>query len=122
MKYRTFQPQFHPGILAGTKTSTIRGMPWCQVGDRVALRYWTGAAYRSKMGTLGTVIVRQVCPVTIETDKIWINGIEALPFSISQQEGFASHTEMWAWFQKTHGLPYSGTLTRWDPATLEVAP
>lgn len=25
------------------------------------------------------------------------------------------------WFHHTHRMPFKGTLTRWDPATLEVA-
>lgn len=128
MKYRTFQPQFHAPIRAGTKISTIRGKPWAQVGERVALRYWTGSAYRSPMGILGTAVVDLVAPFEIDI----LDGVEVVVDgksldqegfdALATQEGFPSSGEMGRWFYTTHKMPFRGTLTRWDPRTLEMPP
>jgi len=125
VKYRTFQPQFHQPILSGVKISTIRGSQWCNVGDRVALRYWIGSPYRSKMGILSTAIVDLVATVVMNDDGVFVDGVYQADQTLPTQEGFRGDAvngwpRMMSWFEKTHGLPYSGILTRWDPASLEL--
>ncbi len=34
---------------------------------------------------------------------------------IAEKDGFPDHIAMFAWFEKTHGLPFEGLLIRWDP-------
>ena len=120
MKYRTFQPQFHASIRAGIKASTIRGKAWAKVGERVALCYWTGVPYRSPMGILGTAVVTLVEDILIDEDgPAFPDGVTCAT-ELAEQEGFCSWADMLAWFDKTYGLPYTGVLTRWEPATLEL--
>lgn len=68
MKYHTFMPQFHPLILAGTKTTTIRGSTRVKEGERFALRCWTGRPYGSPMGWLGTATCSHISDVRLESD------------------------------------------------------
>lgn len=113
MRYFTFQPQFHDAIRARTKVGTIRAKAKVVRGEPFALRYWTGAPYRSPMGILGTVVCECVLPIIID------NG--TLPDITAQKDGFADFDAMLAWFQKAHGLPFHGVLTRWHPDSLVLA-
>ena len=118
MKYRTFQAQFHQPVRDGTKISTIRGSVWCKVGERVGLRHWQGEPYKSHQGTLATAVVDQVASVYLCDEGPEVDGQIVHADDLAKQEGFASWAEMHAWFDKAHGLPYTGVITRWDPSTL----
>jgi hypothetical protein len=129
MNYYTFLPQFHRAILDGTKTSTIRRKPKVKVGETFALRFWTGKPYASPMGVLGYAKCSLVIDITIERDcfkdicvftrrppkgmnMFLDHGI------LAHGEGFSCPTEMFAHFEKHHGLPYRGFLTRWVPVQI----
>jgi hypothetical protein len=126
MKYRTFVGQFHPRIRTGLKVSTIRSKAWCEQGERVALRYWTGRPYRSPMAILGTAVVVHVSDVLIDRDGAYMRNVNTKELQrypsdmLAMQEGFGSWVAMRYWFDVTYGLPYTGVLTRWDPSTLEL--
>lgn len=132
MKYFTFQPQFHQLIRDGVKRSTIRGKAKVKVGERFALRMWTGKPYRSKMGIIGTAIAVQVCPVSIHigigmpmafiVDGQVLTGERARSLAI--QEGFHGAGDMAQWFYDAHrkGMPFKGIMTRWECVLIENNP
>jgi hypothetical protein len=122
MKYRTFQEQFHDPIRTRAKLSTIRGTQWCEVGERVALKYWRGEPYKSHQGTIATAVVDLVMPVVIHDSGVLLGAEHADKELLARQEGFASWVEMHAWFSKTYGLPYSGVLTRWQACSVYLHP
>lgn len=116
MKYFTFLPQFHPLIIAETKRMTIRQRPKLNPGDRFALRYWTGKAYRSPMGTLGTATCRRVIRLHIATGGALHTpaGWEwKIPDDIARLDGFADGAAMLEHFLKAHGLPFDGWAHMW---------
>lgn len=55
--------------------------------------------------------------ITISSDgvKIGSRNSPLLSKSIAKKDGFKDFAEMAAWFDKTHGLPFSGVLISWDP-------
>lgn len=116
MKYFTFLPQFHPLILAGSKRQTIRKSVKLEFCERFALRFWTGKAYRSPMGILGTAICVDVSGVRIESDRFtWFgNQYPAIPDDFAQADGFASGLDMLNHFKAAHGLPFDGFAHRWE--------
>jgi hypothetical protein len=126
MKYRTFHPQFHEPIRKGIKTSTIRDKRWCDMGERVAFRYWEGLPYRSKMGIIGSAVVTEVCDFRIDIldgVEIHVDGIELSEDdfdNLALQEGFEDSGTMGLWFYNNHKMPFRGVLTKWDPKTLEI--
>jgi len=118
MKYFTFQPQFHAAIIAFTKRSTIRPKQKVKVGERFALRFWTGSPYRSKMGMLGTATCREVSRFIIGPNGMGINDcLVQNESALAEQEGFRSCTDMRAWFLANHGEVFTGWLHVWDTFT-----
>jgi hypothetical protein len=124
VNYYTFLPQFHAPILDGTKISTIRRKPKVKVGEVFALRFWTGKPYASPMGVLGYAKCSLVVDITIERD--CFKGLCVFARRppkgmnmffdhsvLAREEGFSSPTDMFAHFEKHHGLPYRGCLTMW---------
>ena len=126
MKYYTFKEQFHAAILGGVKVSTIRPKRKVEPGERFALRCWTGAPYRSKMGWLGSAVCTRVSVVQLSAllnFYIDVNG-ERLDYSgrtrLAEAEGFSNLLGMWQWFIDQHKInekPLVGVLTEWDPST-----
>jgi hypothetical protein len=125
MKYYTFLPQFHEAILNGTKISTMRQKPKVKVGEKFALRYWTGKPYRSKQGTLGVAVCTGVYEVLIDLDPSGNPVVANMAAdnagdmflhaeSIATVEGFASAADMVEHFQKHRGLPFKGWATTWQ--------
>lgn len=114
MKYHTFLPEFHVAILSGVKHSTIRKSPKVKPGERFALRYWTGKAYRSPMGFLGTAMCTHVLDIVILPHSFLLP--EAAPcIRLGKMEGFESDDALFAHFKKHYSLPFYGVLTIWDP-------
>jgi hypothetical protein len=121
-----FQARFAHDVEWGHKRQTVRaprkdGRPHCKVGDQ--LKLYTGM--RSKACRLLYVAtVTRIATVRIEAVEMFING-RRLPSAIydrnceqtdnefAQADGFDSFTEMAAWFEKTHGLPFEGVLVEW---------
>lgn len=118
-----FQPQFAPRVLDGSKTTTIRAprKRAVKIGDILDLRQWSGRPYASKQVKLRTAECVETSTITIKRSSIIfrkfsvgveLNGDELLDI-IAEDDGFESWRLMRAWFEKTHGLPFTGTLYRW---------
>lgn len=117
----TFKPQFAGKVEDGTKRQTIRPRRKVPIltGQTLLLRAWTGEPYRSKQRVLGEVLCQSVEGIVIHDE-----GIELSPMrqggsrqrgldKFARADGFADWTEMRAWFEKTHGLPFEGVLLKW---------
>lgn len=114
MKYFTFQPRFHPAIIGSIKRSTIRPKQKVKVGERFALRFWTGSPYRSKMGLLGTAECCEVSRIIIGPGGIAVNDCHADAEPVALQEGFRSANDMNAWFLANHGEVFVGWMHVWS--------
>ena len=116
MKYHTFLPQFHPLILAGSKTTTIRGSTRVKPGERFALRNWTARPYGSPMGFLGTAQCTSVREAHVSFEGVQFGwGIWPDRDAVARADGFADWIAMRDHFGKR--LPFSGVLIAWDPQT-----
>lgn len=114
MKYHTFIPKFHDLIRQRSKQTTIRGRTLVKPGETFALRHWTGKAYRSPMGILGTAFCEYVHPIEIGSDGVLLNGFIAVdPDTLARRDGFASWASMRDHFIAAHGLPFVGVLITW---------
>jgi hypothetical protein len=102
-----FQPQFHEAVLTGTKRQTIRPPRKRPIrpGDRLSLRAWTGAPYRSKQRELRQAICE--CVERIEIGEDFADNAEAA------RDGFPSASAMRDWFRAQHGLPFVGDRIAW---------
>jgi hypothetical protein len=142
MKYYTFLPRFHDAIRAGTKYSTIRGKEKVKPGERFALRNWTGTAYRSPMGFLGTAVCQRVCPIAVGEHFFRLDSLvdlfhsayasktqwslDELENAFARMEGFPTWFDFLEHFADrgaTDENPFKGVLTIWDPKSfVEGAP
>ena len=118
MIVKLFKPQFSPLVESGLKLQTVRPTPkrMPKPGDRISLREWTGAPYRSKQRVLREAKIVSIQPIRMD---LWIsiNG-EVLTVrraeAFARADGFASLYEMTCWFEDTHGLPFEGVVIKWD--------
>lgn len=124
-----FKPEFVSKIADGSKPHTIRpvrkGERQIQVGDTLSLRHWSGKPYEE--GTNHVVIREVVCmkvsDILIEQDVfqvgdtvVYIDGKhldDNQRSELAKHDGFSSFAEMLKWFEKTHGLPFTGRLIEW---------
>lgn len=122
MRVFLFQPRFAPLVAAGTKHQTIRLQARCQPGDTLSLRQWSGKPYRSKQQLLGTVTCVDVVSVRLFDSGVILCGRGWIGMSngFARADGFADWDEMRAWFEATHGLPFSGELITWWPLRREA--
>ena len=117
-----FQRQFATAVESGEKRQTIRayrkGGRDPKPGDTLYL--YTG---------MRTKQCRRLCVVRcLSADPVRIDalGYDRLPHSLhgdrregpspdsfARRDGFANFAEMRDWFQKTHGLPFSGLRISW---------
>jgi hypothetical protein len=110
-----FSPQFAALVESGEKRQTIRAwrkFPIC-VGDRVYL--WTGLRQPGAR-KLGEGIVESVDAIRIERNRARVRTIplwDSGRVELAKDDGFESFDAMAAWFERTHGLPFTGTLIRW---------
>jgi hypothetical protein len=120
VKYHTFLPQFHSLIIAGSKVTTIRGSTRVKQGERFALRYWTGKAYRSPMGFIGTATCEWVQRIQMgrhsivlrtDTDPPGSCGWDGDLEKIARWDGFPSWSAMRDHFGRR--LPFEGVLIKW---------
>ena len=103
----------------GSKCQTVRPTPkrMPQPGDRISLRTWTGAPYRSKQRVLRDGVVTRVRLIEIETYAITIDGKRLHAFeeeSFAKADGFPSVSDLVDWFGETHGLPFDGIVIEWE--------
>lgn len=113
---RMFKPRFAALVETGEKLQTIRPTPkrMPKPGDRISLRCWVGAPYRSKQRVLreATISAVQRCEISGQGN-VYVGG-EPAPKGFAKADGFRSHCEMVNWFRDQHGLPFAGVLIRWQ--------
>lgn len=122
---RMFKPQFAPAVELGEKLQTVRPTPkrMPRPGDRISLRAWTGAPYRSKQRVLREAVISSVSPIEIFWDYYrtmnawgkwtWFEDRSALD-AFARQDGFAGWDELTDWFSSTHRLAFRGVLICWS--------
>ena len=119
MTRKSFQPQFVPLILAGSKIHTIRATPkrLPKIGEEFVGFIWTGKPYRSPQreffkSTVKTVGVIEFFSVGMllfqKRELSWTECCE-----LAQSDGFSSPSEMSIWFLRHHALPFTGILIEW---------
>lgn len=119
---RMFKPQFAPLVESGAKVQTVRPTPkrMPKPGDRISLRCWTGAPYRSKQRVLRVAEICEVHHTLIDADGVNLYLRDAAwapnPDAFARADGFANWPEMRAWFEETHGLPFRGIVLYWRNA------
>ncbi len=123
-----FRRRFAGVILGGEKRQTIRKprRKPLRVGDRLHL--FTGMRTKS-CRKLGVASCTALQDIRIDGDGFTLDGVRAdAPGRLAEMaraDGFASWPEMVEFFQRTHGLPFSGVLVRWgqlNPAGGPVPP
>ena len=117
-----FQARFANAVESGEKQQTIRAYRKDKrdpkVGDRLFL--YTGLRQKGAR-KLGEGIVTSAEAVmlapTFSRANCWTVGGNALTRAerreMAHRDGFTDATEMRAWFEKAHGLPFEGLLIRW---------
>ncbi|WP_306131094.1 hypothetical protein [Roseovarius sp. MMSF_3350] len=119
-----FQPIFAKPVEIGRKRQTIRAHRkdgrHAKRGD--ALQLYTGMRTKA-CRKLRDATCTATIPVRIEAQRltvgntdlraIGIAGDEMLMDIFAQADGFIDWQDMRDWFQKTHGLPFSGVLIKW---------
>lgn len=125
MRVILFQPQFADQVSTLIKRQTIRQRARCKAGDELSLRQWSGLPYRSKQKQLrDAVTCKLVQPVRLYTvpwhrcdpPKFQIQvGDENIKDTdaFARADGFPSAAIMHEWFDRTHGLPFTGELITW---------
>lgn len=122
MIVKMFQPRFADLVTSGEKTQTIRPMPkrMPKKGDEISLRKWADKPYRSKHVELNSGVITNVSAISITRETAAkIIDLHPVPLpcerldEFAQRDGFQNWDELSAWFQKTHGLPFSGILIEW---------
>jgi hypothetical protein len=117
-----FQEQFAPLVENRIKLQTIRTprkrMP--KPNDLFDGRKWEGLPYRSKQRQL---ILSNI--TAVETVEIYKNRIVEADIVLKNEDAFAKadgfddFDRMLEWFTKTHGLPFHGFVTKWDPRVID---
>lgn len=118
---KSFQPQFEPLILAGTKIHTIRPTPkrLPQIGEEFVGFVWTGKPYRSPQREFFQSTVTEVKTFEIAGDCwTWINDRRLKTLSSADafavNDGFTNYAALLDWFRANHGLPFVGCLIQWQ--------
>ena len=131
---KAVQAQFVEPVRSGIKRTTIRPIPKRkrdvpQAGDAIVLYRWTGKPYRSKQEVIGRYrVITDACRVTVKTDRIVFHNVfgegEDLAVidnaessdltAVAYREGFKDWPEMSAWFEASHGIPFTGIIIGWE--------
>lgn len=117
---RLFKPQFAALVEQRIKRQTVRPTPkrMPRPGDRISLRAWTGLPYRTPQRVLLESIVTSVEAITFtRLHRIQFqDGILRAEeeYAFARDDGFFDAAEMFAWFEREHGLPFSGVLIEWS--------
>jgi len=120
MRVITFKERFAEPVRSGAKRQTIRKSAGCEVGDILSLRRWTGRPRRSRQELLRTEPCESVCAITVTDDGVSVEGAAVSAQAMAKADGFADFAEMREFFRKTHGLPFSGYLIRWQSAACDA--
>jgi hypothetical protein len=120
MKVLMFKPQFTDAVGQHIKRQTVRPVRKNPIkpGDKLSLRHWLDLPYRSKQVLLRTATCTTTHEITISRDGfVIINGLrlcEKEQEEFANDDGFIDSKVMVAWFDQVHGLPFRGTLIKWD--------
>jgi len=111
----SFQGRFAAAVESGAKHQTIRAngkRRHAKPGDKLQL--YTGMRTKA-CHKLRDAVCHDACPITLDRDRVTtFHPQEFLdPEMIAKLDGFSSWVEMRDWFEKMHGLPFSGTMIRW---------
>jgi hypothetical protein len=127
MRVRTFKPQFAPLVQSGVKRQTIRPIPkgrQPRPGDLESWREWTGRPYGSPQRELARVKIISIEHFKLdETPREILASFPDRPLkgalmpiaqwnAFAQADGFKSFSEMVLWFEKNHGLPFTGIVIK----------
>lgn len=108
---------FKDKILSGAKRRTIRAprkIP-IKVGDTLYM-WWKSRSPKEKE-KLGESTCIRVSPIKIEKKFTLCPDLSAIYRDIdefAQADGFDNWQQMIEFFDKTHGLPFTGVLIEWD--------
>ena len=119
MTRKSFQPQFVPLILAGTKIHTIRATPkrLPKIGEDFVGFIWTGKPYRSPQQEFFRSTVARIRSVGIQNGWIWIDDVRLKTRReadlLALHDGFVDWDSMREWFHEHHGFQFTGILIEW---------
>lgn len=115
-----FQKRFAPRVEDGSKRQTIRGLRRdgknAKKGDPLYL--YTGMRTKG-CRKLRDAICKDAIPIIIGmgVDEREIATDHVLSWqekeTLAEADGFENATEMFEWFRRTHGLPFTGYLYKW---------
>ena len=125
MPVLNFQKQFAGAVKSGKKRQTIRAPRKYPIKKGDTLYLYTGMRTK-KAVKLNEVVCRSTWVIKINENgynlqndlgQFWIvsnrqNHILIMN-SFAQSDGFKDWDDMIRWFEKTHGLPFKGTLIEW---------
>lgn len=111
-----FRKRFVDAIEDGTKRTTIRPTKRCEAGDALQLYVGQRTWWCRKLIDARCVSVKKfrIGKRGVAIDGRPFVGDDAL-HRIAKAEGFASFSDMAAWFQEMHGLPFFGWMVEWEP-------
>ncbi len=115
MRVIMFQPHFADLIAANKKHQTIRINAHCKPGDTLSLRRWADKPYRSKHVVIIEAICQSVMTAVIDQDSITLDGRKLMnEDGFAKADGFDDARSMREWFERVHGLPFTGAVIRWS--------
>lgn len=121
-----FQPRFVPAVAAGTKPHTIRAGSRWRVG--MSIQFYENVRQKAMRKFRPDAVARVVQPVVMEYEQVPVGtkkrlvpavhvGGRALTWleatELARRDGFDDFHEMFTWFKKAYGLPFTGQLIGW---------
>ena len=131
MIVKMFKRRFAPLVESGDKGQTVRPEPkrMPKVGESISLREWRGRPYRSKQRILGEGIITGVRKISICENLFWMEfGDQGRGVTVTDRygldhfakdDGFNDWSDLVAWFQGEHGLPFAGIIIFWKLCNTE---
>jgi hypothetical protein len=122
MALLNFQSRFADAVESGAKHQTIRAQRKYAIKAGDTLYLYTGC--RTKQARrLRVCVCERTTPTVIQADKITLGTTHGVVFiyggnltAFAQADGFGSWAEMRDWFDRVHGLPFTGVLIEWSQA------
>jgi len=120
-----FKNQFAQAVANGSKPHTIRaGARW---REGMSIQFYKNVRQKSMAKIREDAMVQVVQSITIartpfdpngsyKRPTITIDDYQLTPLEcqeLAQRDGFDSFSELLIWFDKTHGLPFTGQLVGW---------
>ncbi len=126
MRVLMAKPEFETPIVELRKQCSIRppreDKRDPRPGEALSIRVWQGKPYRSKQREILQVEVVSVDPIRVDENHLgtvviigdrYLNPTEIKELAVA--DGFRSDYDFRQFFEKTHGLPFSGFLIKWRP-------